>query len=87
MSSLSSPILEPLGNPAVMGASPSSTLAKTVTSVAALGRGSLRCCRAVLGALYRFSLAINIRPVVGAFRLRFLLVWLSGRWLRSLRGQ
>ena len=81
---------KPLSNSAMIRACPSTVLAEAVTAVAALGGSPLRRCRAILGTLYCFSLAVNIRAVVGAFRLRLLLLLrrrLRGRWLRSLREQ
>ena len=57
-----------------MRACPSAALAETVASVATLGGSSPRRCRAVLGTLYCFALAVNVRSVVGTFRLRLLLL-------------
>src|ERR1035441_3244052 len=65
---------KPFCNSAMMGACPSAALAEAVTSVATLGGSSLRRCRAVLGTLYCFALAVNVRSVVGTFRLRLLLL-------------
>src|ERR1035438_9790978 len=72
-----------------MRACPSSALAETVTSVATLGGGPLGRCRTALGALYSFALAVDIRSVVGTFRLRLLLMlrWRLSGWLRTLREE
>jgi hypothetical protein len=76
-------------NSAMMRACPSAAPAETVTSVVTLGGSSLGRCRAVLGTLYCFALAVNIRSVVGTFRLRLLLLRcrLNGRRLSSLREE
>src|ERR1035438_1160399 len=72
-----------------MRACPSPALAETVTSVATLGRGPLGRCRTALGTRDSFALAVNIRPVVRTFRLRFLLMlsWRLRGWLRGLREE
>jgi hypothetical protein len=81
---------KPFCNSAMVGACPSAALAEAVTSVATLGGSSLRRCRAVLGTLYCFAPAVNIRSVVGTFRLKFLLLLrcrLRRRRLRNLREE
>ncbi len=81
--------LQPFRNTTVMRARTATAVTETVASVTALCGCAFRRCRAVFRALYGFALTVNVGTVIGAFRLRLLLLWcwLSGLLLWGLRGQ